>query len=67
MEEILGRVVDIWELRSEDGLEKWWIWKSIVLKMENQNNNGEVSTIYASDINEDIVIPLDFFDIPTNF
>lgn len=62
-EEILGKKCDVYEINTDTEKSKFWIWKSLVLKM-TASQNGMEATMEATEINETSDFPSGIFDIP---
>ncbi len=64
-EEILGKKCDVYEINTDTEKSKFWIWKSLMLKMA-ATQNGMEATMEATEINETSDFPAGIFDIPQN-
>jgi len=62
-EEILGKECTVFELSTDTEKSKFWIWKSLVLKMTATQNNMEV-TMEATEVKETSDFPSGIFDVP---
>lgn len=62
-EEILGKECNVYEINTDTEKSKFWIWKSLVLKMV-ASQNGMEATMEATEIKETSDFPQGIFDIP---
>ncbi|NJO91631.1 MAG: hypothetical protein HC831_23700 [Chloroflexia bacterium] len=62
-EEILGKKCDVYEINTDAEKSKFWIWKSLMLKM-TATQNGMEATMEATEINETSDFPAGIFDVP---
>jgi hypothetical protein len=62
-EEILGKKCDVYEINTDTEKSKFWIWKSLLLKM-SASQNGMEAIMEATEIKETSDFPEGIFDIP---
>ena len=64
-EAILGKDCNVYEINTETEKSKFWIWKSLVLKM-TASQSGMEATMEATEIKESPDFPEGIFDVPTD-
>ncbi len=62
-EDILGKKCDVYEINTDTEKSKFWIWKSLMLKM-TATQNGMEATMEATEIKETSDFPAGIFDVP---
>ncbi len=65
-EEVLGRTCQIYSMSQDGANSKIWIWETMMLKMETEQN-GMTMTMEAKSIEETTNFPKGIFDIPADF